>query len=485
MAGATAGSLRRISDTEARAKYPPAPRLSEADVQEYHERGYLLVRGLVPASMVQLLWGGYSEALLAGLEPRVLQAQFGKPGNGRSEGWKIRGWGDAGYLDRVMAVGRQLLEQTVLPDSATLLTSAMTADQQRSRLRQREAAGSVAWGCTSWLAFSECTAMRIDGMAAVNYGDGPVKWAPASMEYAAGDVSFHRGRGAIHYEEGQGYTNIDRGGLAANMWPTGHAGRPRTSGSSLRRPSSAPGAPGGPRRKPQRWTVRHNPNSRPPPQTLAPPPTQRKLTREEEFELRLAEDRRRRRAALREQERLERERFAKEEAARMAAAARIQAMERGRRTRRMLKAGVQANAAISYVAAEVALAPPDAVAPDAGADVPGPESAEQMAEREEAEAVLAEAAWAKEEEEARVAEENWAKEEAEAVAAEAELARRQEGANLAESDFTREQAEAVQVQHHHLITTYRVCSPQERSMVGAHSQRVYIRSSASVSLARG
>eukprot|EP01047_Picozoa_sp_COSAG01_P041333 COSAG01_NODE_3540_length_5957_cov_540.355241_4_plen_547_part_00 len=247
--GEAAQELRRMQDDEARLAYPAAPLLPAETVQQFGAHGFVMVYGLVPPAMVHTLrrtgWG-FAEATSDRRDsmngPPVLL--LGDP-SGVHAPWKARGWGDAGYLNRVVAVARQLLLGNL---------------------------GLEGRGITAWTSLGDVDAR----------GSSPASISGVALAYSPGDVSFHLGR-TLHSSVSGGYSEVERCGLSAQLWEvlddggvpglhsrpsTSHGavgGRGRPSQRRRGRPRSAPSAEVlAARRVPQLWRVEKR-LARPPP----------------------------------------------------------------------------------------------------------------------------------------------------------------------------------------------------------------------------
>jgi hypothetical protein len=253
--GEAAQELRRMQDDEARLAYPAAPLLPAETVQQFGAHGFVMVYGLVPPAMVHTLrrtgWG-FAEATSDRRDsmngPPVLL--LGDP-SGVHAPWKARGWGDAGYLNRVVAVARQLLLGNP---------------------------GLEGRGITAWTSLGDVDAR----------GSSPASVSGVALAYSPGDVSFHLGR-TLHSSVSGGYSEVERCGLSAQLWEVsddggvlglhsrpstshGAGGRGRPSQQRRRqRPRSAPSAEVlAARRVPQLWGVEKRLARPPPPWSSSP-----------------------------------------------------------------------------------------------------------------------------------------------------------------------------------------------------------------------
>ena len=167
------------------------PHVGKDDVAQYRSEGFVTIRGLILPAMIKSLsrvgWG-FAEA--TSCEPRVQQIR----GTGGQAAFTVKGWGDGAYHSRVVDAARQLV-------------------------------GGEPGIVTSWLALADATARP---------------WESAdprdSVNYQAGDVSFHRGRTQHCFTDAG---SIDRCGLSAQLWPS--ATNPNGV-FLLQRPSTAPSA---------------------------------------------------------------------------------------------------------------------------------------------------------------------------------------------------------------------------------------------------
>jgi hypothetical protein len=144
---------------------PPLHRLSDAEIDEFHDRGFIVVRGLIPQPMVNALRKGY-DAVTRGEVPSMplrertavdpegepLMRQLGRPY------LNIEGWSDVGYLERLVSVGKQLMGEDIEYSYDQLIYKPPGSTVE---LLYHQDAGygwpgkANARGLTSWLALSE------------------------------------------------------------------------------------------------------------------------------------------------------------------------------------------------------------------------------------------------------------------------------------------------------------------------------------------
>jgi hypothetical protein len=142
-----------------------APVLSDAEVREFHERGFIVCRGLIPRPMVDAMRTGY-DAVTRGevdsmpLRERTARDPAGEPlmrqmGNPFRN---IEGWSEIGYLERLVAIGKQLMGDDIEYSYDQLIFKPPGSTVE---LLYHQDAG-YGWpgransrGMTSWLALSE------------------------------------------------------------------------------------------------------------------------------------------------------------------------------------------------------------------------------------------------------------------------------------------------------------------------------------------
>jgi hypothetical protein len=116
IAGAfTGGSASAPSSSSQPRKPRQLPLLSDAQIGEFHDRGFIVVRGLIPRVQVDVMRAGYDAVTrgdVEGMAPRdrvasdppgePLMLQMGNPY--RNPGLR---WDEVGYLERLVSVGKQ------------------------------------------------------------------------------------------------------------------------------------------------------------------------------------------------------------------------------------------------------------------------------------------------------------------------------------------------------------------------------------------
>lgn len=121
LARATSSAWRcNDGDDNLNRETPPLRVLSAPEISEFHERGFVVVRGLIPRPMVDVLRKGYDavtrgevesmplrERIASDPEGEPLMQQLGGPYR------NIDGWSEVGYLERLVAIGKQLMGEDI------------------------------------------------------------------------------------------------------------------------------------------------------------------------------------------------------------------------------------------------------------------------------------------------------------------------------------------------------------------------------------
>ena len=220
-----------------------AVRLSQEQVAQFEEEGFVVVRGFIPADMLNELRQGYDAATRGELNVDVWKEKIG-PERILQLGMPnkyIPGWEGHEYLQLIIAAGRQLLGEDLDYKYDQLIYK--PAGNPVELLWHQDAgygwpgkANSRALTC--WLALSEAT----QAMGSLHFLPGshkrgiaehvdathknPIQAALEVMvddsqavvvEYGPGDVTFHHGR-TLHYSSGNS-TDQPRRGLSTHLWP--------------------------------------------------------------------------------------------------------------------------------------------------------------------------------------------------------------------------------------------------------------------------
>ena len=218
-------------------------RLSPEQIDQFNEDGFVVLREFIPATMLAELREGYDAATrgeydIDGWNQKIAAGdilQLGMPST------HIPGWKGHPYMDRIVAVGKQLLgadiefryDQLIYKppgNSVELLWHQDAGYGWPGKANYRSA--------TCWLALSPAT----EAMGSLHFLPGSHKEGIAEHvdatyknpiggalevrvdtgrvvagEYGPGDVSFHHGR-TLHYSRGNS-TDQPRRGLSTHLWP--------------------------------------------------------------------------------------------------------------------------------------------------------------------------------------------------------------------------------------------------------------------------
>ena len=217
--------------------------LSEAQIAEFHERGFVHVHEFIPHEMLVELRAGYDAATrgeydVDGWNQKIAAGdilQLGMPNT------HIPGWQRHEYLMRIVQVGKQLLGDDIEYKYDQLIYKPPGSEVE---LLWHQDAG-YGWpgkanyrSTTCWLALSEAT----EEMGSLQFMPGSHKEGIAEhvdatyknpiggalevmvdqdkavvVEYGPGDVTFHHGR-TLHYSRGNS-TDQPRRGLSTHLWP--------------------------------------------------------------------------------------------------------------------------------------------------------------------------------------------------------------------------------------------------------------------------
>ena len=217
--------------------------LSEEQIAEFHERGFVHLRGFIPEDMLAELREGYDAATrgvydVDGWNQKIAVGdilQLGMPNT------HIPGWRGHEYLQRIVQTGKQLLGDDIEYKYDQLIYKPPGSEVE---LLWHQDAG-YGWpgkanyrSTTCWLALSEAT----EEMGSLQFMPGSHKEGIAEhvdatyknpiggalevmvdqdkavvVEYGPGDVTFHHGR-TLHYSRGNS-TDQPRRGLSTHLWP--------------------------------------------------------------------------------------------------------------------------------------------------------------------------------------------------------------------------------------------------------------------------
>ena len=217
--------------------------LAEEEKTRFHEDGFVVLREFIPADVLAELRAGYDAATrgdydVDGWNQKIARGdilQLGMPNA------HIPGWQGHPYLDRIVAVGKQLLGDDIEYKYDQLIYK---PPGNSVELLWHQDAG-YGWpgkanyrSATSWLALSAAT----EEMGSLHFLPGSHKEGIAEhvdatyknpvggalevtvdesksvvVEYGPGDASFHHGR-TLHYSRGNS-TDRPRRGLSTHLWP--------------------------------------------------------------------------------------------------------------------------------------------------------------------------------------------------------------------------------------------------------------------------
>ena len=218
-------------------------RLSPEDIDQFNEDGFVVLREFIPATMLAELREGYDAATrgeydIDGWNQKIAAGdilQLGMPST------HIPGWKGHPYMDRIVAVGKELLGDDIEFRYDQLIYK---PPGNSVELLWHQDAG-YGWpgkanyrSLTCWLALSAAT----EAMGSLHFLPGSHKEGIAEhvdathkspinaalevrvdesravvVEYGPGDVTFHHGR-TLHYSRGN-TTDQPRRGLSTHLWP--------------------------------------------------------------------------------------------------------------------------------------------------------------------------------------------------------------------------------------------------------------------------
>ena len=222
--------------------------VADSQVQEFRERGYVVVRGLVSAAELEPMLASYlaaarGERIVPGWNDGMQPGQIVQLGDPSAK----LGWRDMPYFERICTIARALGG-----DDMVLAYDQMIYKQpgQETEVLWHQDAG-YHWqgsaserGITCWLALVDVTGDQgtmtflpgshrhgivphhsaqdrnpIGGALEAEADTG----AAEQVEYRAGDCSFHHGR-TLHYT-GANRTDRPRASLSSHFWPLDSARR--------------------------------------------------------------------------------------------------------------------------------------------------------------------------------------------------------------------------------------------------------------------
>lgn len=218
-------------------------KLSEEQIAEFHERGFVHLREFIPEDMLAELREGYDAATrgvydVDGWNQKIAAGdilQLGMPNT------HIPGWRGHEYLQRIVQTGKQLLGDDIEYKYDQLIDK--PPGNEVEVLWHQDA--GYGWpgkanyrSTTCWLALSEAT----EELGSLQFMPGSHKEGIAEhvdatyknpiggalevmvdqdkavvVEYGPGDVTFHHGR-TLHYSRGNS-TDQHRRGLSTHLWP--------------------------------------------------------------------------------------------------------------------------------------------------------------------------------------------------------------------------------------------------------------------------
>lgn len=216
--------------------------LTKADIDEFHDRGFVVVRQLIPKTMIDELIVGYDEAVQGKYDVEAWRESLAKGGALQlmRPYERLPGWHGHPYMEIILDVARQLLGEDMQYKSdqmiykpprthAPLLWHQDAAYGWKDEARERS--------CTAWLSLA--TATREMGSLQFIPGShrhGVVEHANANhktpvggleaavdaslaevVEYEAGDATFHHGC-TLHYTSSN-TTDTPRRGLSIHIMP--------------------------------------------------------------------------------------------------------------------------------------------------------------------------------------------------------------------------------------------------------------------------
>ncbi len=220
-----------------------AIKLTSDQIEEFHDRGYIVIRQLISREMLEELTVDYDRATRGELDVPEWGHRFGE-GKTLQLGHpsrKIAGWEDHEYRKIIVDVCKQLLGGDIEYSYDQLIFKPPGSDVE---LLWHQDAG-YGWSgeanersATCWLAFSTATkemgslqfipGSHLHGI--VEHVDAtdrsPINAAleavcdpsqAETIEYGPGDATFHHGR-TLHYSQGNA-TDLPRKGLSTHCWP--------------------------------------------------------------------------------------------------------------------------------------------------------------------------------------------------------------------------------------------------------------------------
>ena len=218
-------------------------KLSPSQTDEFHDRGYLLIRGLIPQTMVDELLIGYDEAVVGKYDVEAWRDSLQKGGALQlmRPYERIPGWQGHPYMEIILDVARQLLGDDMRYKSDQMIykpphTHAPLLWHQDAAYGWKEKQRC----CTAWLSLA--TATREMGSLQFlpgSHHQGVVEHQSAGdktpvggleatvdatlaevVEYEAGDATFHHGC-TLHFTSSN-TTDTPRRGLSTHIWPDAH-----------------------------------------------------------------------------------------------------------------------------------------------------------------------------------------------------------------------------------------------------------------------
>ena len=225
----------------------PAPQLKADQIDQFNQDGFVVLRGFIGSQWLAQLRRGYDNAVanrydVDGWKQKIKPGAILQLGMPHSH---IPEWNGHPYLAHIIAAGKQLLGDDIEYKYDQLIYK---PPHNPVELLWHQDAG-YGWpgkanfrGLTCWLALSDVSAdmgslqfipgSHLDGIAEhvdATYKN-PINGAlevdvaqerAVTVEYAAGDVSFHHGR-TLHYSPGNS-TDRPRRGLSTHLWPAPNA----------------------------------------------------------------------------------------------------------------------------------------------------------------------------------------------------------------------------------------------------------------------
>ena len=215
-------------------------KLSQAQIAEFNDRGFVVIRQLIPLSMVEELIVGYDEAVNGQYDVEAWKDALDKGGALQlmRPYQRIPSWHEHRYMEIILDVARQLLGDDMAYKSDQMIYK--PPHTHAPLLWHQDAA--YGWkekerGCTAWLSLATATkemgALQFlpgshhQGVVEhVSAGDKtPVGGLEATVdaslaeavEYEAGDATFHHGC-TLHFTSSN-TTDTPRRGLSTHLWP--------------------------------------------------------------------------------------------------------------------------------------------------------------------------------------------------------------------------------------------------------------------------